>query len=187
MIAGSTWLQLNEFEQARKDLDTALRLDPRLPGIYTLAGTARDKTGDVKEAEVAFRDALRLNPNDFDANLYLGAILYKRREMDEARIYLNKALQINPSSSMAQYESAMLKSKMGEYQSAADDLEKLVKSAPDPAWLEPHIELATLYHYKLIVLRMAPRSGSWSKSLPRNSRRRVRASPDPSANVCIIP
>ena len=125
-------------------MDAALQLDPKLPGIYTLAGTARDKTGAVKEAEEAFREALKLNPNDFDANLYLGAILYKRRDLAEAKPYLDHALQLSPSSSMARYESAMYKSTSGNYEAAAQDLEKLTKD--DPTWIEPHIELASLYY-----------------------------------------
>ena len=144
MLAGSTLLQINELEGARRDLDAALRLDPKLPGIYTLTGTARDKTGDVAGAEAAFREALMQNPNDFEANLYLGAILYKRRQLDEAKIYLDKALQLNPGSSMARYEAAMLKSTSGDSASAAQDLEKLVQD--DPTWLEPHVELAALYY-----------------------------------------
>jgi tetratricopeptide (TPR) repeat protein len=144
MLAGMTLLPLNEFEQARRDLDAALRLNPNLPGIYTLAGTARDKTGDTKEAESAFRSALKQNADDFDANLYLGAILYKRRELGEAKIYLDKALRLQPSSSLARYEMAMLKSASHNYDAAAQDLEALVKD--DPHWLEPHVELASLYY-----------------------------------------
>jgi len=144
LLAGSTLLDLNEFEAARRDLDTALRLDPKLPGVYTLAGTARDKTGDVKEAETAFREALKLKPDDFEANLYLGAILYKRRDLDEAKPYLDRALRLNPKSSMARYEAAMFESTSGQYEAAAQDLEKLVKD--DPSWLEPHEELAALYY-----------------------------------------
>lgn len=86
-----------EFESPRRDLDEALRLDPKLPGVYTLAGTARDNTGDIAAAESAFRDPLKINPDDFDANLYLGAILYKRRALDEAKPYLDRALRLNPS------------------------------------------------------------------------------------------
>jgi len=144
MLAGSTLLQLNEFEPARIDLDQAVRLNPKLPGLYSMDGTARDKMGDVKAAEAAFREALRLNPDDFEANLYLGAILLKRRELDESRPYLERAVRINGSSSMAVYEMAMLKSTTGQYESAAQDLEKLVKN--DPKWLEPHVELASLYY-----------------------------------------
>ena len=144
MIAGATLLQLNDYEQARQDLEQALRLKPTLPGLYTLVGTARDKTADVKPAEAAFREALKTNPDDFEANLYLGAILYKRRDTDEAKGYLDRALRLKPSDSMARYEAAMLKSTSGDYATAARELELLVKDDPD--WLEPHVELATLYY-----------------------------------------
>jgi tetratricopeptide (TPR) repeat protein len=144
MLAGSTLLQLNEFEQARRDLDEALGLDPKLPGIYSLAGTARDKTGNIKEAEAAFREAIKVNPDDFTANLYLGAILFKRRDLDEAKTYLERALQLDPSSSMAGYEVGMLKNTSGDYEAAAQQLEKV--AAEDPTWLEPHVELASLYY-----------------------------------------
>jgi Flp pilus assembly protein TadD len=144
MLAGVTLLDLNEYEQGRQDLEQALRLNPRLPKIYTLVGTARDKTGDLKDAEPAFREALKTNPDDFEANLYLGAILYKRREIDEAKGYLDRALLLKPTDSMARYESAMLKSTTGDYETAARELELLVKDDPD--WLEPHVELANLYY-----------------------------------------
>ena len=144
MLAGATLLDLNEYEPARQDLEEALRLNRRLPTLYTLVGTARDKTGDVKAAEAAFREALKTNPDDFEANLYLGAILYKRRDVDEAKGYLDRALKLKPSDSMARYEAAMLKSTSGDYETAAKELELLVKDDPD--WLEPHVELATLYY-----------------------------------------
>lgn len=145
-LAGVTLLQLNEYEPARRNLETALRLDPKLPNIYTLVGEARDKTGATAEAESAFGQALQINPDDFEANLYVGAILYKRRELDKAKVYLEKAVKLRPRDPMARYESALLKSATGQYQAAALDLEQLVKD--DPQWLEPHVELASLY-YKL--------------------------------------
>jgi tetratricopeptide (TPR) repeat protein len=146
MLAGSTLLDLNEFNPARRDLDHAMRINPSLRGLCTLAGEARDKDGDQKAAEPAFRQALQQNPEDFDANLYLGAILLSQRNMDEAKTYLQKALQLNPSSTMARYETGMWLSTSGQYQDAAQILEKL--TVDDPKWLEPHVELASLY-YKL--------------------------------------
>ncbi|MGC1158593.1 MAG: tetratricopeptide repeat protein [Acidobacteriaceae bacterium] len=144
MLAGSTLLGLNEFSQARRDLDNAMRLNPSLPGLCTLDGTARDKDGDSDAAVPALRAGLQQNPDDFEANLYLGAILLKQRNMVEAKKYLDKALELNSRSTMARYESGMWKSTSGDYQSAVDQLEKLV--VDDPQWLEPHVELATLYY-----------------------------------------
>ena len=145
VLAGSTLMQINEFDRARHDLDTALRLDPKLPAaVYSLDGVARDKSMDPQAAEPVFREALARDPNDFDANLYLGAILYKRRQMNDARPYLEHALKLKPESSMARYEVAMLNSTSGQYEVATQILEKLVKD--DPQWLEPHVELASLYY-----------------------------------------
>jgi tetratricopeptide (TPR) repeat protein len=145
-LAGATLLQMNEFERARHNLEAALRLDPKLPGIYTMVGEARDKTGRTSEAESAFLKALQVSPDDFEANLYVGGILYKRRDLDKAKPYLDKALKLKPKDTMARYESAMLESASGQYEAAALKLEQLVKD--DPEWLEPHVELASLY-YKL--------------------------------------
>jgi tetratricopeptide (TPR) repeat protein len=144
MLAGSALMDVNDYEHGRADLEAALRLNPNLPRIHALTGMARDQTGDATDAEPAFREELRRNADDFDSNLYLGAILYKRREMDEAKKYLDRALQLNPSSSMAQYEAAMWKSTAGQFADAAKDLEALVKANPD--WLQPHIELASVYY-----------------------------------------
>ena len=144
VIAGQSLLALDEFEHAKTDLEAALRLNPEFPGIHTLVGMARDKTGDTANAEAAFREALKINPDDFQANLYLGAILYQRRELPEAKPYLDRALKLNPTDNMARYETAMFKNASGEYDAALAELEQLEKSYPD--WLEPHIALATLYY-----------------------------------------
>jgi Flp pilus assembly protein TadD len=146
MLAGVSLLDLNEFEQARHDLEMALRLTPKLKGLHTLVGIARDKTGDQKAAEPAFREATQENPDDFEANLYLGALLYKERQLDEAKVYLEHAVKLKPTDVMARYESAMLKSTSGDYENAAKELEGVIKDNPD--WLEPHVELTSLY-YKL--------------------------------------
>ncbi len=145
-LAGATRLDLDEYEQARKDLETALQLNPKVRGLHTLVGMARDKTGDQKGAEPAFRQALLENPDDFESNLYLGALLYKQRQMDGAKRYLDHALKLKPDDLMARYESAMLKSTSGDIEGATKQLESVVKD--NPQWLEPHVQLTSLY-YKL--------------------------------------
>ena len=144
LLAGSAWMDVNEFELARTDLDAALKLNSGLPRIYELTALAHDKTGDQVGAEPLFREAVRQNPDDFEANLYLGAILYKRRATDEARPFLDQALQLKPQDAMARYESGMWESTAGKYEEAAKELEAVAKENPD--WLEPHLELATVYY-----------------------------------------
>lgn len=145
-LAGESLLRLNEFERARHDLEAALQLNPKLPNIYTMVGEARDKTGATAQAKAAFLKALEINPDDFEANLYVGGILYKGGDLGDAKLYLDKALKLKPADPMARYESAMLESASGQYETAALALEQL--AGDDPEWLEPHVELASLY-YKL--------------------------------------
>lgn len=144
LLAGSTFMDLNEFARARTDLEAALRLNPNLPRVYALVGMARDLDGDATAAEPALRKALDHHADDFDANLYLGAILVKRRDMGEAKPYLDHAVQLKPDSPTAHYEIAMWESLSGQYDLAAKELEALVKANPD--WLQPHVELANVYY-----------------------------------------
>jgi tetratricopeptide (TPR) repeat protein len=146
VIAGSARLHRREFEAARKDLDTAMKLNPDFPGLATMAGQARDAMGDTEGAQPAFEAALRQNPKDFMANLYLGTMRVKKREFDQARPLLDQALQLQPEMPEARFQMAKLNAMTGREAEAAKTLEDLEKA--DPKWLDPHIELAALY-YKL--------------------------------------
>lgn len=145
-LAGSTWVELNEFQRARDDLEAAEQLNPNFTGIHTLLGIARDGLGDPENAEPELRKAFEIDPKDFRANLYLGAILYKRRDLKAAGPFLERALELSPDSELARYQYALYESAMGKLDPAVSELEKIVRSNPN--WLEPHVELAALY-YKL--------------------------------------
>ena len=71
-IAGTARLRRREFHEARADLDAAIELHGDFPGLYTMAGQARDALGDTEAAQPAFEQALKADPRDFTANLYLG-------------------------------------------------------------------------------------------------------------------
>ena len=146
VIAGSERLHRREFKEARSDLDAALEIDPSIPGLWTLAGQARDALGDTEAAQSAFEAALRADPRDATANLYLGAIRLKQRDVDGARPLLELALQLQPDNPQARLQMAKVDSMSGKNEDAVALLEGLEKA--DPNWLDPHVELAPLY-YKL--------------------------------------
>ena len=145
-IAGTARLRRREFHEARADLDAAINLHGNFPGLFTMAGQARDALGDTQAAQAAFEEALKADPKDFTANLYLGAMRLKQRDLDTARPMLELALQLQPTSPMARLQMAKLNGMTGKNSEAAATLEELEKA--DPNWLDPHIELAAIY-YKL--------------------------------------
>ncbi len=145
-IAGSARIRRREFHEARADLDAAIEMHGDFPGLYTMAGQARDALGDTEAAMPAFVEALKQDPRDFTANLYLATMRLKQRDLDSARPMLELALQLQPQSPQARLQMARLNGMTGKYAEAATTLEELEKS--DPSWLDPHIELAAIY-YKL--------------------------------------
>lgn len=146
MLAGLTQLQLSEYAAARKSLDEALRINPSLPGLYTLSGMAKSMTNDEEGAKAAYRKAVQADPNDLVANLRLGSLLYRQRDLAGAKQYLGRALRIDPRSVPGRYAMALVKTAEGQDQEAAADLAALVREAPN--LLPAHVKLAALY-YKL--------------------------------------
>jgi Tfp pilus assembly protein PilF len=70
----------------------------------------------------------------------------KQRDFESARPLIELAVQLQPTSPLARLEMAKLNGMTGKYAEAASTLEDLEKT--DPNWLDPHVELATIY-YKL--------------------------------------
>lgn len=143
LLAGQTALKLNEFERARDYADGAWRLNPQLPGVLTLRGTALSYLGDNEGAIAALRKAVEADPKDFEAQLGLGAVMHTERDLDGAREHLQIALRLKPDSNLALYEWARLERTEGKVEEAVKDFEKVVRG--DPNWAQPHVELAALY------------------------------------------
>lgn len=144
LLAAQADLKLDQFNQARQDVQAAMRLNPSLPGLDTVDGRVLDYFGDQKGAAAAYQKALKANPNDFEAELQLGAVLYTERQLDAAREHLVRALEMQPASAPAHYEMGRVERAQGKLDAAAGDLEKAEQE--DPGWLEPHVELTAIYY-----------------------------------------
>lgn len=144
LLAAQTNLKLEQFEQARQDVQAAMRLDPSLPGLDAVDGRVLDYFGDQKGAIAAYEKAIKANPNDFEAQLQLGAVLYSQRKLEGARRHLGRALAMQPASAPAHYELGRVDRAAGNLIDAAKELEAAEQE--DPNWLEPHVELTALYY-----------------------------------------
>jgi tetratricopeptide (TPR) repeat protein len=143
LIAGSVRYYRDEMEIACADLDAAIALNPKLPGLYTMSGQARYALKDFAGAASSFQAALRSDPMDFVANRDLGAMRLKANDLESARPLLELALQLHPDDPLTRLEIAKLNDQTGKYAEAASILEELVRT--DPNWLDPHWLLASVY------------------------------------------
>jgi tetratricopeptide (TPR) repeat protein len=143
LLAGQTAMEIHEYELGREYAELALKVNPELPGVWTLAGMTRHYLADNDGAVEAFRKALAANPDDFEAHLGMGTVLIVQRDLEGARTHLEKALKLRPADKLAHYQMGRLERAAGNIEAAVRHLELVVRADPD--WPQPHIELSALY------------------------------------------
>ncbi len=144
LLASDTYLGLAEFERAHEFAEAALKLDPKLKGLYSLSGRIKQYLGDFPGSKADLEKALAENPDDFDAHVTMAAILNLERDVDAAERHAQRALDLRPTSPLARYQLARVERSRGDIEAAVRNFEKVIAAEPD--WLRPHIELAALYY-----------------------------------------
>jgi tetratricopeptide (TPR) repeat protein len=144
LLMGTTKLNVSDFSGALEDLTQAVKINPKLPDVYSYYGIALLRTGDQKGAAAAFRQALEANPNDFNSNLQLGVLAKMDENYDEALRYLNRSLLVRPGDIGVRYQLASIAFGQGGTEEARARLEQIVKEAP--TFNEAHVTLATVYY-----------------------------------------
>jgi TolB-like protein len=84
MLSGQQSLILGRWDDALKQLNASLQLDPLHPGGYELLYQAQIRRGHLPEAEAAIRRTLELSPTSTFAHYNLGNALLARGQTEEA-------------------------------------------------------------------------------------------------------
>ncbi|MHC6646362.1 type IV pilus biogenesis/stability protein PilW [Alteromonas sp. HB246098] len=109
MSLGLTYLQNNNYTQAKKNLDKALAFDPHSADVQYAMAYYYQLVGDNLRAEEYYKTAIELAPDDGDiANSY-GAFKCQNGEYDKAKAYFFKAINNRLYANAAQtYENLAL-------------------------------------------------------------------------------
>jgi TolB-like protein/class 3 adenylate cyclase len=81
---------------AKKNIDTALGLDPSSGEIQATLGYWYHQTFDWHAAEITYRRAIDLNANQSNVYLWLGILLEAKDEKEEALKVYNRGTELNP-------------------------------------------------------------------------------------------
>lgn len=100
--------ELGQYETAKDDTDTAIKIDPSFAPAYRNQGLILETMNLNEESLVAYDQALDLDPQDYNTWTNKGFALYKLGRIDEAKQAFQQALEINP-----------------DYQPAIDNLEAI--------------------------------------------------------------
>jgi tetratricopeptide (TPR) repeat protein len=111
------------FDEARKELETALLLDPSFaPAAVNLADLDR-ALGQDADGESVLRNAISLSPDDASLHYALGLALIRQGQKPEALSHLAKAARLNPANARFSYVYAVALNDAGQTKQALHILE----------------------------------------------------------------
>jgi len=140
---GVAALALGAFDDAKTDLEQAVKLKPDDPAYLIALGAAWLKKFDLITAEKIFRRALEVQPQNSQAEMYLGYVLYKQKKFSEARIYLEKTIKADATVPESFYYLGLIVQEENEDERAIALLEKAVQVSP--TFANAHVALGASY------------------------------------------
>ena len=115
-------------------------------------GHAFFEKGQVKEAELEYREALLCRPDSSSAHCSLASALIKKRLFSEAIAELKTAIRLNPGLAIAYYNLGIALENSGHYQEAQASYAKFVSMAgPDSGKLAQHARSAQMRISKAVA------------------------------------
>ena len=129
-------IQNGRFESAVENINKSLELknDWEIPYFYR--GVAYQAMEDFDEAMLDYTKALQINDKMTDAYYNRARITLSRKDIDNPNIDnavkdLNKALELDDKFVDALYAMAAAQKKLGNYETALEYLDKLIKIEPN--------------------------------------------------------
>jgi tetratricopeptide (TPR) repeat protein len=117
-------------EQAKKELQQELEIDPTNAGAEYVLGELARQAQDLDEAVKHFSKATELNPNFADAYLGLGMALLAEKKYPEAVAPLEKAVKLQPANPAGHYSLATAYSRTGRREDADREFALQQKTTP---------------------------------------------------------
>jgi tetratricopeptide (TPR) repeat protein len=129
-----------------KYIKKALELNPKLSIAHNDLGYIYYSRGKYERATEHLRRAIEVNPDLVQAYTNLGLTLAAQKRFDEAEKEYKKAIETNPDYLLAHYNLGVAFGSQGEFDEAIGEFEKAIEINPD--FLEAHLTLALAYDSK---------------------------------------
>ncbi len=145
---GENYYVLRQMPQAEKELDSAIKQRPDLPGLHLELGLVYAGSSQWPKAEEAFRAEATLQPGNAEAAYRLGTALLQEGKHHEARLELERADKLQPDMPETLYSLGKAASLEGESGQALAEKSwtRLLAIEKDSALAaQAHFGLAALY------------------------------------------
>ena len=164
---GMTYNGLGRYDDADKEFQRAMRLNPHDVCAYAQSGTMYYDRGKYTEAIAAFKRAVEIGPS-YGSYMLLGNSYVYTRDYEPSIDAYRKAIQIDPKNNRAYYQLGIAYDYQQRYEESIKVYNDLLKIDPDHqgahyylaiAYAAQHNKRAALEHYE-IWRRKNPDSGA---------------------------
>ncbi len=149
---GEALLAEGKVEEAVKELQIAIIMEPLLVEAHMALAGALVQQGKIEEAIARCKEALRLRPDFGQLHNNLGALLADSGRVAEANTHFKEAVRLDPNDSDAHLNLGLNLMKVDLPLDALKHFEIFIKKNPDES--EVHLQMGILYE----------NTGSWEKA-----------------------
>lgn len=132
---GQAFSRLSEYQQALKDLDHALELDPNYAGTYSSRGGIYMRLKEYRQALDAYNRALELDPTSTSTYRFRGWVLYYLGEYQQALKDFDHVIELDPDFYDAYRGRSHVCRALKDYQQAITPLNRALERIPESSRL----------------------------------------------------
>lgn len=142
-IRGFIYLSGKNYDEAIKDFDAAIRIDPEFATAYNNRGLAYVSQARFLNAIDDFNKAIQINPDYVDAHNNRGFALLQNGSHRKALDSFTETLRLKPDSLNALSNRGTAHIKIGNLEEAVEDFEKAIALAPYS--IQHHLQLRSAH------------------------------------------
>lgn len=121
----------SDLRGALADMDEAVKLQPRLSGLYVNRAYLRYRLDDYFGAMADFDYALQLDPLNRTALFNRGLLLTEAGANDRALEDFTRVLELDPDDYRALYNRSLINKSKGRYADAVSDINRVIEAFPE--------------------------------------------------------
>lgn len=140
--AGLSYYNLQQLDDAQKELEAALAISPDYTKAEALLAHILVQRQRYDLARTRFTNILQRSPDDFDAHYNLGVLAALAGNWDEGVQHLRAAMAVDPNSAEAHNTLGSIRLRQHDFAEARTELQEAVRLKSDFAWAHYNLGLA---------------------------------------------
>jgi non-specific serine/threonine protein kinase len=142
---GRANLAHGKLDEAERDLEEALKINPLEAEAHAALGRLKDRLNDYVAAEASYLKAVELAPDDWRRRFELGDYYFLNGQYEKAESELLQAIQLSPDNYRATMGLASAYFERGQYAEAAAQAQKALEIRPHA---QLYSNLGTIHYYQ---------------------------------------